>query len=215
MKISLEQVIAGALLKFGMVDDFVTQYIVERLQENLAINFVAEDISELKKFANKNWDCYTLRTDEGADFIFEKLKELAGSYVINLIDSLDLKKLVMRKKDNSDKLQIPFILSPLEEDVVETLHSEGYLSISVDDKSAETIKITDKGAAYLFMINNKDKIKGLKVELRAFGLNEYLLEEYFTNKKINGKLEIWDPYESVRYREFMLWYEAIRGETRK
>lgn len=204
MKISLEQVIAGALLKFGKVDNFIIQFIVNKLQENLAVDYVVGRIEKLKTVVNENVEGFCLRTDEGAEFIFAKLQEIAGFYIIDFIDSLDLKELVMRKVEYTENYQLPLFLSHLEEEMIDNLHSEGYLATYSDDN---TIVVTNKGAAYLFILSNESEINGLKQEIRAFDLRDDLLEEYFTYKMCNGKLDNWEKYECVRYREFTLWYE--------
>lgn len=190
MIINYEQVVAGALLKFRRADNFTISFIIQKLQKESDVTYIPGQINELKNIVVQLNDGFGIFYSDGVEFIFDKLQEIAGSYIIDFINRLDLKELVIRKVNENCDVHSLSLTSP-EIKTLDNLYAEGYLEYDIInfDFVDRSISLTQKGFFYLYMANNEDKIKDFRLLIQRLGFRDDLLEEYLKSKLLNNSCD--------------------------
>lgn len=194
MIIKYEQLVAGALIKFGTIklEDIELLKIMARKKDILC-----DDRDKLYKLMLTNQIVITdndislaKKYDENSPEISE-LKNIATQEVNNFFDKLDLEYYVLRKIQhkeavNKDLLSAEF--SPIECEIIEELIEKQMLTTTWNDDIPHDdyleIKLSPKGKAKIFCDDHCEAITDFEDELESKCFNKNLLPEFLLEQDL-------------------------------
>lgn len=195
----LEQLVAGALLKFDGEIDSNDIIILSNLINEKIINADFKIINkyfELKNNKYKFKEGYDFNTVLDNNYTIKDVLNSIQSNAKAFLDSLDLKAFVLRKIqfiDNIRKENISSSFTKKEMDIFMELLALGLVNIrwiptgSIYD-DYEAVTLSKQGEVYLFINEYKVQIEMFKNKLREHGYNDELIEKYLLTKNLNDKM---------------------------
>ena len=206
----LEQLIAGALLKFKGEIDSVDNIILNNLikieikEEPFKIIDKYFNIEDNKIFFKEGYD-FTTILNNGYQ-IKDVLYNLQGTYIHLFFDNLDLDEFVLRKIEYLNyikKEELQDKLTKEEYKIAIALLQKGFLMIPwIQDGTIyndfEALTLSKEGEVYLYIKDNQEQINLFKNELISNGYNPDLLFMYLATKNLDSDFSVLFNVESFR-----------------
>ncbi len=206
---NLEQLIAGALLKFNGELDNVDLIILNKL---INVDIKGESFKIIDKYFNIENNKIFFK--EGIDFdtldyavkIKDVLNFIQGEYFKNFYNNLDLKEFVLRKVkylEHIRKENINDTFNRKEYNIFLELLQAGLLMIPwIQDGTIygdyEAVTLSKEGEVYLYIKDNQEQINLFKSELISNGYNPDLLFMYLATKNLDSDFRNIFDIESFR-----------------
>lgn len=194
-EVTLENLVAGAILKFGFVDSLDMTLLMSGMKNKI----VYQKITGLAKYIDydKNQICLqqgyaldtNLRDNEDKPFLLKDYLYLKqGSIVKKYLETLNLKQFVLRKikllfsvrKDNLNNLFNEVELATLGELFALGLITEKW-NDDVPYEDYEEVVITKQGEVELFLIDNAVSVQAFEQTLESFQYDSSLLRDFLAS----------------------------------
>lgn len=198
VRVMFNQLIAGALLKFGKLDSVDITLLMQGISSIAeVVNNDSERINEYFVMGNGSVilnDCYINKIYKKLNNTF--LERMQGDFVKRYMDNLDIEEFVLRKiklLNNGcvpkDDLIHTFSISQI--NTMVSLYEKGYIidywqeECIYDDYQA--IELTKRGEVYLFLRDNKKKIDQFARLLRDNGYDEVLIQAFLITQDLERR----------------------------
>ena len=195
-----EQLVAGAITRFGQIDTVG----LTLLSGGLLLNEITisdepftdiVDYIEYKGGTIKLKEGYDLeKTTRGCLTLREKLENYQGSKIKNYLTHLNVENFVMRKIKQYSSLDITKranYFSPTELAVLDTLLAKGYVTTRWNDdyipQDFEEYVLTKKGEVQLFKEDNADLLVNFILDLESQCYDPNLLDDFLQAQNLNDK----------------------------
>lgn len=191
-KVTLEQLMAGALLKFGKIDSVDMVLLMGGIFNTCEL---VDDKSNYFTLVNGtvvlNEDYVNKFYQVDNDILLEKLQ---GSIIKEYMDSLDVLEFVLRKiklygNGGINLDNIKNIFSEKQLDIIDELYEKGYIINYFYEESIYddymSVKFTKKAEVYLFMKDNNNIINEFINYLKKSGYNYLLLEDFLISQDLD------------------------------
>lgn len=201
-KATFNQLVSGAVLKFGKVDSVDVTLLMYGINEE---SFIVSSECELESDYFVMADG-SLMLDEGytrnVNMMINNslLERKQGDVVKRYLNNLNIEEFVLRKIKflgdgcvTTDDLINSFSIVQI--NALKGLYKERYIMNYIHKDSEygdyEAIKLTKRGELYLFLIDYKSEVEEFVRMLKAKGYNSLLLEAYLITQKLSrSSLEI-------------------------
>lgn len=193
---SYNQFIVGLLLQFGSIDFDDVKLLIDMLDIK---NFSKSDDSSMRKFIKLLDNGRIIFDNEVIGTVYNDVNDFylmaenyQGNIVLNYLENIDEFEFVLRKiklLDNMMKEDFYNFLSIHQVGIVNELYRNGYLINSFrksdTDEIYKEISLTKRGELYLYLIDNKDKIKNFSCKFRKLGYDELLIQPFLITQDLD------------------------------
>lgn len=173
-KITISQLEAGALLKFGEFNSIDMSILVEDVNRFADIDSNSENGSFIDEF-NQEVDN-------------DILENMQGSIVKEYFDNLEMKEFVLKKIKLLERKYIKEenIFKSFSVPQMKIMNWLVYEGCIIDDYSngIHNIKLTRRGELYLFLMSNKDEIEEFIKLLKDCGYSDLLFDVYLISQNL-------------------------------
>lgn len=192
-KITFEQFIANALVKFDKLDSTDISLLIGLLKRKKSIDVEILELDHLRNYIKTDNGIITLENSVFEDKkTSELLSELENDSVKDFFDSLDLDELVLRKVEKFgvfDHNQKYNLFNSLELDTFDKLLSQGYLVLYWNDDiphdDFREVRLSHKGEEKLFIIDNYSEIRAFANTLKDIGYNNRLIYDFLARQDLS------------------------------
>ena len=190
--VTLENLIAGAVLKFGFVDNLDMVLLMGGFKKDIDYQNI-DGISKYIDNGNQRISLkspYTLDTNisiikEGDFTLRDYLILKQGDIVKKYLDNLDLKQFVLRKMKllfSVRKENLKNLFNEVELPVLFELHNLGFVTMKWNDdipyEDYEEIILTKQGEVELFIADNKAVVESFVKKLESLQYDSNLLRDF-------------------------------------
>lgn len=205
---SSEQFYAGALLKFGWLDNIDMVILLDDVLNHSDITYTGKGnrSSEIHKYMRKEIDggitalCpnYTFDTKVsskvfGVITLRRKLEMMLNDTTKNYFDNIDLIWFVLKKikylmmSVGKSDLEA---FNPLEQNIIFELLNQSLISRESDQEDEFDIDITQLGKLYVFKKDNKDLLEKFRMSIIAEGYSDADLDKYLLGQSLNRNISV-------------------------
>lgn len=191
-EITLESLIAGALLKFGTVDSLDIALLMGGLKNVTVVDYIdgLKQYMQYKQNIIRLKPEYTLDTNISptANYLFplrKYLNRLQGPIVKNYLENLNLIALVLKKIQISwavPKNNLKNMFNDVELAIVNELLALNHIDVRWNDdvpyEDYEEIFVTKQGEVELYMYDNQEAIQSFQELLVSYNYNPYLIKDF-------------------------------------
>lgn len=219
---SCEQFYAGALLKFGWLDNCDMAILLDDIFNHSDITYTGTGKRSLEIFKYMGSEInegitalipkYTLDTKVGSKAfgvitLRRKLELMMNDTTEEYYNSIDLFWFVLKK--------IKYLLmsigkcsledfNPLEQDVIFKLLNQGLLTKETSEGEEFDINITNFGKLYLFKKENKNVLEQFKMTIMSLGYKEDDLDRYLLAQNLDRNANV-----ILDIEKFKLFYQSL------
>lgn len=191
-EVTLNELIAGALLKFGRVDSIDMILLMYLIKDSVDIVnnsynhnyfFMSDGIIKLNEEYTKR---LFIAVDN--DMFLDRLQ---GNVVRNYLNDLDVSEFLLRKIKLLGSINVEnyrHFFSSSQISLIDMLRDKGYVCDKIIDGS-RIIKITKKGELSLFLVDNHNEIDKFRKELQSNGYDDILLEAFLITQDLDKWLK--------------------------
>lgn len=206
MEFDLGQLVAATVLRFGTFPKDILNILIKRTNDFMTIKLVDGGLEKLDDLVIRNGDVISYNpkycncpSDYG--IMTSKLEDIAGDYAKSFVSKVPYEEIL---------LQLISLDGTLTFDNYQKYYLNKLQGLGLIKLENDSIKLTERGKLYIFMMDNSVKIAGLRKEVKAFRLRDNLLEDYLMTKEdiLNYEFSF---LEVLRYREFVFEYEHTKG----
>lgn len=214
IKITFENLIAGALVIFGKVDrlslgillDQINQFYNSNIEEKIIRNENIVTFCGEYKIADS--------TPEEIEERREELFNIQGQAVITFFEQLDCHDLILKKVSELKCIHIediPSFFSNVEQILLQDLRKNGDVTNIWNFKFApdkfQELTLTNRGKARLFKFENKKKIEEFISRLESEGLNTAVLSDFLEAQDYDSNPDVYEILNLENFRIFCM----VRG----
>ena len=218
--INSEQLYAGALLKFGWLDNIDMVIILDSIRNHSDIEYIGmrNRKSEIYKYMQIDYGVtalypnYTLDTKVGSKAygvitLRRKLELMMNKVVKEYFNNIDLYWFVLKKVNYmagiSGTCDIE-AFNPLEQSIIFDLLSQGLLTKETSEEEEFDFNITNLGKVYLFKKENKNLVDQFRMAIMSLGYRENDLDRYLLTQSLNSNVS-----EILDVEKFKLFYQRL------
>ena len=215
-----EQLYAGALLKFGWLDNIDMIIILDSIKNHSDIQYVrmGNRKSEIYKYMQIDYGVtalypnYTLDTKVGSKVygvitLRRKLELMMNEDAKEYFNSIDLYWFVLKKVNYMASINGTCDIeafNPLEQSIIFDLLSQGLLTRETSEGEEFDLNITNIGKVYLFKKDNKNLVDQFKMALMNLEYREDYLDRYLLTQNLNNNVS-----EILDVEKFKLFYQRL------
>lgn len=218
--INSEQLYAGALLKFGWLDNIDMVIILDSIKNHSVIKYIGTENrrSEIYKYmqiANgitALYPNYTLDTKVGSKVygvitLRRKLELMMNDTTEEYYNSIDLFWFVLKKVSYMVSINRTCDIeafNPLEQNIIFDLLNQGLLTKETSEEEEFDINITNFGKLYLFKKENKNVLEQFKMTIMSLGYKEDDLDRYLLAQNLDRNANV-----ILDIEQFKLFYQRL------
>ena len=216
-KLKMEQLIAGAILKFGNVSSLD----ISLLEKDFSLKYPDTELGpiqfdDLFSYIEINNGIISLTCDLDEEFK-KKLNTIAGKTVNEYFDKFDMEEYVLRKIEHIDGVKEEEISKKFgknQKDTIEQLVEKGLLESvwvkhCVYDDYKE-VRLSTKGNVKLFKLDYAKEVNRFIEMLRALRYDVTLLDDFLSTQDLS--LSVWNVLNLEKLIEFCNTYDRAINE---